>query len=92
MAAPARFCCFYASCSDSASVLAADDQGGSPGAAVWAEIGPIGDGAGGGGVAALARRLAGVLDVDKETAAVGRDGYTCNFAAGGSGEEAADLA
>jgi hypothetical protein len=63
------------------AVLTPDYQCCSAGAAVGPEIGPAGDCAGGGGVAALPRRLAGVLDVDEKAAAVRRHGYTCNFAA-----------
>jgi len=43
-------------------------------------------------ITALARRLTWMLDVDEHAAAVGRHCCTCNFAARGSGEEAADLA
>jgi hypothetical protein len=54
-----------------------------PGTAIGAEVGPVGNGAGGAGIAALARWLAGVLDVDEQASAVRRHGYPRDFASGG---------
>src|SRR5688500_16358918 len=77
---------------DHAAIVLADHDRARARPAVGPLVGPVGDAAHGIGLAALARALARMLDVDEHRAAVGRGGGAGALAAGRAGEEAPDLA